>query len=692
MAPRVSSFFGVFLILASISMVGLSASEPAVATEFVGGLRFASAITADAQGNIYVADGTADGSDAPGRILKYDSSGRLLLTIGAWGGGQLLNYVTGVTVGDDGTIYAVNEGLFFRQIESFDSNGAYVASYGSAGSTCGGLGINDNANLVATGSTLYLVSGSRCVQKWTTSGVFTSTWGSDGTSAGQFANPTGIAVDGSGDVYVADLKNRVQRFTSAGSFVLQWGNEILNSVNSPSLALSGNSLYVGYNSGLSAACGHLVERRTLTGTLVGSSCLPWAGGNTGIAVNGSGDVFVTDGTRIIKQSGHTTAVITEPSSTVLAGRATTLSASQSEAPFSTVSNYAWDLDGDGTYEQSTGTTPQVLATFPRPGNQTVGLRVTSADNQVATTSRMIDVAADAVQGRLVVDTGAVSTGVVLTGREVRLDARGSTTQAGLDGGCSSLIDSPGFATTTCSSTVTRFEWDLDGDETFETPGGAIATIPPFGTAGTKSAAVRLTSRGGSTGVATVNFEVRLAPPTEDTGASINGGAQFTNTPNVSVTLSWPAFATLARLSNDGGFGGAASRELAATVAWRLDSSGPERLPKTIYVRFRGAGDDTKTFQDDIILDETAPVIAGASVASSAAAQAAAKSRTYRIKVRASDKTSGVASAQFATDKSKKKLSKAQKYSATLTFKATSKPLWVRVQDRAGNFSKWKKLP
>jgi hypothetical protein len=307
------------------------------------------------------------------------------------------------------------------------------------------------------------------------------------------------------------------------------------------------------------------------------------------------------------------------------------------------------------------------------------------------------VAADAVQGRLVVDTGAISTGVVLTGREVTLDARGSTTQAGLDSGCSSLIDPVPPAgwphpMPDCSSTVTRFEWDLNGDGTFETSGGAIATIPPFGTIGTKSAAVRLTSRGGSTGVATVNFEVRLAPPTDDTGASINRGAQFTNTPNVSVTLSWPAFATLSRLSNDGGFVGAASRGLAATVPWKLDSSGPERLPKTIYVRFRGAGDDTKTFQDDIILDETAPLIVGASVASSAGAQVAAKSRNYRIKVRASDATSGVATAQFATDKLKKKLSNAQKYSATLTFKATSKPLWIRVQDRAGNFSKWKKLP
>lgn len=44
------------------------------------------------------------------------------------------------------------------------------------------------------------------------------------------------------------------------------------------------------------------------------------------------------------------------------------------------------------------------------------------------------------------------------------------------------------------------------------------------------------------------------------------------------------------------------------------------------------------------------------------------------------------------DESKKKLSKTQKYLSAMSFKSTLKPLWVRVQDRAGNFSKWSKLP
>ena len=46
-----------------------------------------------------------------------------------------------------------------------------------------------------------------------------------GSEPGQFDYPGGIAVDGSGNVYVADTDNhRVQKFTSDGTFLTQWGS------------------------------------------------------------------------------------------------------------------------------------------------------------------------------------------------------------------------------------------------------------------------------------------------------------------------------------------------------------------------------------------------------------------------------------------------------------------------------------
>src|SRR5438445_13041698 len=44
---------------------------------------------------------------------------------------------------------------------------------------------------------------------------FVTKWGSQGGGDGQFANPTGVAVDGSGNVFVADGNNRIQKFACA---------------------------------------------------------------------------------------------------------------------------------------------------------------------------------------------------------------------------------------------------------------------------------------------------------------------------------------------------------------------------------------------------------------------------------------------------------------------------------------------
>jgi outer membrane protein assembly factor BamB len=179
------------------------------------------------------------------------------------------------------------------------------------------------------------------------------------------------------------------------------------------------------------------------------------------------------------------------------------------------------------------------------------------------------------------------------------------------------------------------------------------------------------------------------PPAGARGVSINDGALYTNSPNVTISVVWPLGARSMVISNDGGFGNADTREVSAKTEWTLRSSGSERLPKTLYLRFDSAGD--QTFQDDIILDETPPVISSAVVTQPAIARLTAKSRTYPVKVKASDKTSGVVKAQVATDNRRRNLSKPQKYAAKMSVRSGSRPKWIRVQDRAGNYSKWKKL-
>jgi hypothetical protein len=62
------------------------------------------------------------------------------------------------------------------------------------------------------------------IQKFTSTGQFLTAWGAPGSDDGQFKDLRGIAVGGEGHVYVVDAGNsRVQKFTSTGKFLAKWG-------------------------------------------------------------------------------------------------------------------------------------------------------------------------------------------------------------------------------------------------------------------------------------------------------------------------------------------------------------------------------------------------------------------------------------------------------------------------------------
>lgn len=248
--------------------------------------------------------------------------------------------------------------------------------------------------------------------------------------------------------------------------------------------------------------------------------------------------------------------------------------------------------------------------------------------------------------------------------------------------------------------ISTYEWDLDGNGSFESDTGAQPTASTtYDSSGSIEAAVRVTNNSGKSDTATVNLEVRSTPPPGDLGITINNGAQFTNDPNVTISSVWPVRAVTMRISNDGGFRNAETSLVSADKNWTLASSGPERLPKTVYVRFNGGESGRETYQDDIILDETPPVLnsvlaSGGGASSSAALRSVSatskrKVRKVRLKIRATDKTSGVGQMQVGVKKSSKL--RKQKFRRSITFKTSSRFIWVRVIDKAGNFSKWRRV-
>jgi DNA-binding beta-propeller fold protein YncE len=138
------------------------------------------------------------------------------------------------------------------------------------------------------------------VQKFSSTGVHMTHWGGSGTGAGQFDSPRGIAVDASGHVYVADAFNaRIQKFTSSGAYVLQWGTlgNGDGQFSAPrAITVDGSGFVYVTDDGFSLK---RVQKFTSTGTFV----TKWGSSGTGdgefsgprgVAVDGNGDVYVSD--------------------------------------------------------------------------------------------------------------------------------------------------------------------------------------------------------------------------------------------------------------------------------------------------------------------------------------------------------------------------------------------------------------
>ncbi len=210
-------------------------------------------VAIDTSGNVYVVDGGNN------RIQKFTSSGAYITQWGRTGAGDgQFDSPEEVALGPSGNVYVADTGN--SRIQKFTSSGAYITQWGGFGSANGKFWSANGVAIDASGNVYVADRGKKRIQKFTSSGAYITQWGGFGSANGKFMEPEGVAVDTSGNVYATDYgyvydtntrTARIQKFASSGAFIAKWGsygtgNGQFNTPNGIAVDASGN-IYVADN-------------------------------------------------------------------------------------------------------------------------------------------------------------------------------------------------------------------------------------------------------------------------------------------------------------------------------------------------------------------------------------------------------------------------------------------------------------
>jgi DNA-binding beta-propeller fold protein YncE len=98
-----------------------------------------------------------------------------------------------------------------------------------------------------SGNVLVADTGNGRIEKFSPSGAFLSTLGSKGSGHGQLGEPNGIAIDRAGNIYVAEVasNHRVQKLAPDGTFIAEWKGPDLGFYGPRRIAIGADdSIYV----------------------------------------------------------------------------------------------------------------------------------------------------------------------------------------------------------------------------------------------------------------------------------------------------------------------------------------------------------------------------------------------------------------------------------------------------------------
>jgi sugar lactone lactonase YvrE len=210
------------------------------------------AVAVDGSGSVYVT------ASAARRVQVFSGAGAPLRSWGpvltgvADGRFSQFQAPAGIAVDPAGFVYVADTGN--HRVQKFDANGTFVGWAGrcSSGTNCDvsnqrskgfqcsaatcsapSSGSGDGQFLLPSGLTvdptgnLYVADTSNHRIQVFDAGGFKTKWGTNGVAPGQVRSPIGAAADGAGNVIVADTGNdRIQRFGPGGTATQVWGPDV----------------------------------------------------------------------------------------------------------------------------------------------------------------------------------------------------------------------------------------------------------------------------------------------------------------------------------------------------------------------------------------------------------------------------------------------------------------------------------